>query len=148
MRDFRDMIASMRAYNARKGFGDFGRESAQSDALGWPSCAGVSSPCVTPGGSAVTPRVSSATKTWCAPRTRRCLRLLASLGLRRRAGDSGPPHHRGPTGHPELRGHGTSASPHASIGRWRHDLPPEFLAAVEETFGDLLQEFGYTSGDD
>src|SRR5215210_7383658 len=32
VRDFRDMIASMRAYNARKGFGDFGRKSAQSDA--------------------------------------------------------------------------------------------------------------------
>jgi hypothetical protein len=32
VRDFRDMVASMRAYNARKGFGDFGRETAQSDA--------------------------------------------------------------------------------------------------------------------
>ena len=32
VRDFRDMIASMLAYNARKGFGDFGRETAQSDA--------------------------------------------------------------------------------------------------------------------
>ena len=28
VRDFRDMIASMQAYNARKGFGDFGRETA------------------------------------------------------------------------------------------------------------------------
>ena len=46
---------------------------------------------------------------------------------------------------PELRGHGTAGSPEASIGRWRHDLPPELLAAVEETFGDLLQEFGYAS---
>ena len=32
VRDFRDMVASMLAYNARKGFGDFGRETAQSDA--------------------------------------------------------------------------------------------------------------------
>jgi hypothetical protein len=32
VRDFRDMIASMLAYNARKGFGDFGRETAESDA--------------------------------------------------------------------------------------------------------------------
>jgi hypothetical protein len=46
---------------------------------------------------------------------------------------------------PELRGHGTAGSPDASIGRWRRDLPPELLAAVEETFTDLLQEFGYTS---
>ena len=46
---------------------------------------------------------------------------------------------------PELRGHGTAGSPGASIGRWRHDLPPELLTAVEETFGDLLQEFDYAS---
>jgi hypothetical protein len=46
---------------------------------------------------------------------------------------------------PELRGHGTAGSPSASIGRWRHDLPPELRAAVEETFEDLLQEFGYVS---
>jgi hypothetical protein len=46
---------------------------------------------------------------------------------------------------PELRGHGTSASPAASIGRWRHNLSPELGAAVEETFGDLLREFGYVS---
>jgi hypothetical protein len=44
---------------------------------------------------------------------------------------------------PELRGHGTADSPAASIGRWRTDLAPELRAAVEETFGDLLREFGY-----
>ena len=44
---------------------------------------------------------------------------------------------------PELRGHGTAGSPEASIGRWRHDLSPELRAAVAETFGDLLQQFGY-----
>jgi hypothetical protein len=46
---------------------------------------------------------------------------------------------------PELRGHGTAGSPDASIGRWQRDLPPELLVAVEETFGDLLEEFGYAS---
>jgi hypothetical protein len=44
---------------------------------------------------------------------------------------------------PELRDHGTAGSPSASIGRWRHDLPPQLLATAEETFGDLLREFGY-----
>jgi len=46
---------------------------------------------------------------------------------------------------PELRGHGTASSPEASIGRWRIDLSPELLATIEETFGDLLHEFGYAS---
>jgi hypothetical protein len=43
----------------------------------------------------------------------------------------------------ELRGHGTSGSPEASIGRWRNDLSPELRVAVEAQFGDLLREFGY-----
>src|SRR5215216_2318492 len=32
VRDFRDMVASMLAFNERKGFGDFGRETAENDA--------------------------------------------------------------------------------------------------------------------
>jgi hypothetical protein len=46
---------------------------------------------------------------------------------------------------PELRGHGTSGSPEASIGRWRQDVPAELQAAVAETFADLLPEFGYAT---
>jgi hypothetical protein len=145
VRDFRDMVASMRAYNARKGFGDFGRETAQSDAAwlanlrrgvvalrdawrerGDPSSLVRYEDLVRDPEAALPP-------------------LLTSLGL-----DTGPE----TVTHliaaaapdvPELRGHGTAGSPGASIGRWRHDLPPELRAAVEETFGDLLQEFGYAS---
>jgi hypothetical protein len=145
VRDFRDMIASMRAYNARKGFGDFGRESAQSDAT-WLAE-------LHRGVIALRDAWRERGDTTSLVRYEDLVRtpdvmlppLLASLGL-----DAAPeivsrlitavqPDA------PELRGHGTSASPHASIGRWQHDLPPELLAAVEETFDDLLQEFGYTS---
>ena len=44
---------------------------------------------------------------------------------------------------PELRGHGTSGSPAASIGRWRADLSPELGSAVAKAFGDLLRDFDY-----
>ena len=145
VRDFRDMIASMRAYNARKGFGDFGRETAQSDATwlaelrrgvialrdawrerGDPSSLVRYEDLVRDPDATLPPLLASLGLDT-APET--VSRLIAAA-----APDA-----------PELRGHGTAGSPDASIGRWRHDLPPELLAAVEETFGDLLQEFGYTS---
>ncbi|HEX3040674.1 MAG TPA: sulfotransferase [Solirubrobacterales bacterium] len=39
--------------------------------------------------------------------------------------------------------HRTSADPAASIGRWRDDLPEEIAAVCEEELGPLLREFGY-----
>jgi hypothetical protein len=143
VRDFRDMIASMQAYNARKGFADFGRETAQSDEewlhylhqsflvlraawrdRGEPGSLIRYEDLVRDPAAALPPLLSvlglDAT-----PET--VNRLIAAA-----APDA-----------PELRGHGTAGSPEASIGRWRTDLPPELLAAVEETFGDLLREFGY-----
>jgi Sulfotransferase family len=145
VRDFRDMLASMRAYNARKGFGDFGRESAQSDATwladlrqgvvalraAWRERGDTTSLVryedLVRAPEAALPPLLTLLGLDAAPETVR--RLIAAA-----APDA-----------PELRGHGTAGSPSASIGRWRHDLPPELLATAEETFGDLLQEFGYAS---
>ena len=145
VRDFRDMIASMRAYNARKGFGDFGRESAQSDAT-WLAelhrgVIALRDAWRERGDTTSLVRYEDLVRTPDAMLPP----LLASLGL-----DAAPEIvsrliTAAQPDAPELRGHGTSGSPHASIGRWQHDLPPELLAAVEETFDDLLQEFGYTS---
>jgi hypothetical protein len=143
VRDFRDMIASMRAFNARGGFGDFGREAAADDAA-WLAELGralealhkawqergdeqslvhyedlVRQPEVT------LPAVLSAMGLDASPEV--VARIIATT-----APDT-----------PELRGHGTAASPEASVGRWQRDLPPEMKVAVQESFGDLLREFGY-----
>jgi hypothetical protein len=145
VRDFRDMIASMQAYNARKGFGDFGRESAQSDAIwlaelhrgvvalrdawrerGDPSSLVRYEDLVRDPEAALPPLLNF-------------LGLDAAPEMVRRLIAAAAPDT------PALRGHGTAGSPAASIGRWRNDLSPELRAAVEETFGDLLQEFGYAS---
>ena len=80
VRDFRDMIASMRAYNERKGFGDFGREAAASEADWVADCDGVSLPCVTPGGSEASREIWSATRTWCSSRKPRCPRSSPTWG--------------------------------------------------------------------
>jgi hypothetical protein len=39
--------------------------------------------------------------------------------------------------------HQTSSNPKASIGRWRSDLAPPLLKACEEIFREALEEFGY-----
>ncbi len=141
VRDFRDMVASMRAYNARNESGDFGRDKAGSDGewlaylhqnflvlrAAWRDRGEP--------GSLVryedlvrdpAPTLRSLLTFLgleAAPETLACLVAAAEA--------------------PELRGHGTSGSPAASIGRWRNDLSPELCSAVEETFGDLLREFGF-----
>jgi hypothetical protein len=141
VRDFRDMIASMRAYNARKGSGDFGRDKAGSDRewlaylrqnflvlrAAWRDRG-------EPGSLVRYEELVRDPAATLPP-------LLGILGL-----DAAPRTIAGMIAAaegPELRGHGTSNSPRASIGRWRNDLSPELHLAVQETFGDLLADFGY-----
>ena len=137
------MIASMLAYNARKGSGDFGRDNVGSDEewltylhqnflvlraawrdRGEPGSL-VRYEDLVRDPAATLPPLLSFLGLDATPETVRHLIAAAAPDA------------------PELRGHGTAGSPEASIGRWRTDLAPELLAAVEETFGDLLQEFGY-----
>src|SRR5918995_857379 len=145
VRDFRDMIASMRAYNARKGSGDFGRDNVGSDEewltylhqnflvlrAAWRNRGEPGSLVryeeLVRDPAATLPPLLCLLGLDDAPET--VARLIAAA-----APDA-----------PELRDHGTASSPSASIGRWRHDLPAELQAAAEETFGDLLEEFGYAS---
>ena len=44
---------------------------------------------------------------------------------------------------PELSEHRTTASPDRSVGRWRTDMSPELAAASDEAFGPALELFGY-----
>jgi hypothetical protein len=44
---------------------------------------------------------------------------------------------------PVLNRHRTIADPRASIGRWQKDLDPSLQALCQELLGDVLQEFGY-----
>jgi hypothetical protein len=143
VRDFRDMVASMRAYNERKGSGDFGRDKAGSDEA-WLTYLRQNFLVLRAAwrdrgepGSLVRYEdlvrdPASALRT-----------LLTFLEL-----DAVPETIAGmiaAADAPELRGHGTSDSPEISIGRWRNDLSPQLRLTVQETFGDLLDDFGYES---
>ena len=46
---------------------------------------------------------------------------------------------------PEMEGHRTSASPEHSIGRWQQDLTPELKEACERALGPALETFGYAT---
>jgi hypothetical protein len=145
VRDFRDMVASMFAYNAKRGREGFRRDEFDSDA------------------DYVVKQISGGVRAlaaaWAARRDRAHLvryedlvlepeqtvaGVLRYLGL----GDSGPAADRmvkalRATG-PETAPHRTTTDPRASIGRWRTDLSPDARAACEAALGDHLQAFGYT----
>ncbi|MCC7023437.1 MAG: sulfotransferase [Thermomicrobiales bacterium] len=143
VRDFRDMVASMRAYNARKGFGDFGRERAASDEAwladlrrGIEALRDAWRERGTPASLVRYEALVHEPEAALPP-------LLDALGLdaspaivARMIGAVAP-------GAPELRGHGTTASPEASIGRWRRDLPDELRDLMQQQFAEVLGEFGY-----
>ena len=143
VRDFRDMFASMRAYNLRKGYGDFGRAAAADDRAwiatlrqglqalldawrerGTPATLVRYEDLVRQPEAALPPLLST-------------LGLAASPEAIARMLSSAVPDA------PDLRGHGTTASPDASIGRWQADLPPELQQVVNAEFGELLTAFGY-----
>jgi hypothetical protein len=131
----------MQAYNARKGSGDFGRDNAGSDEA-WlaylrQNFLVLRAAWRDRGEPGSLLRYEDLVRE---PATT-LLPLLTPLGL-----DAAPETVArliAAADAPELRGHGTSGSPAASIGRWRTDLSPELRAAVQETFGDLLRDFGY-----
>ncbi|HEU5432425.1 MAG TPA: sulfotransferase [Thermomicrobiales bacterium] len=143
VRDFRDMMASMRAYNVRKGWGDFGRERAGDDDAWLEELkAGVTN--LRQGwnerraGAALVRYEDMLTDPASTLTT-----LFAALDLDASPGTVAGVLARAAAPAPELAAHGTSESAAASIGRWRRDLDEPGQAAAHAAFADLLLSFGY-----
>ena len=143
VRDFRDMVCSVLAFNRKRGVSGFGRAKASSDADyveqlgGW---------------------AESLARAWERRRERAHLVRYEDLVL-----DPGPALARtldyagidsseqtiagmveGLADElPELGEHRTTDSPRSSVGRWRRDLDADVIAACERTFGPALELFGY-----
>jgi len=144
VRDFRDMVCSILGFNAKRGFASFGREVTESDEEFIRYL-----------------RVSAQRMldSWVARRETSFLVRYEDLILHPEAtlaeafayldieADPGTvsrtiadaeallPH--------VQRAHQTSTSVAASVGRWRHELSPDLQAICHETFGDILDAFGY-----
>jgi Sulfotransferase family len=143
VRDFRDMVASILAFNRKRGVRGFG-ESAAADALdyvgrlaGWAE--GLLRSHARRRARSHVLRYEDLVRD---PRTS-LLALLEYLEVE--AGDA-------PvagmldalrTEMPELAEHSTASDAEASIGRWRVDLDDELKRACERSFGPALEAFGY-----
>jgi hypothetical protein len=147
VRDFRDMWTSMRAYNERRGFGDFGQARAKSDELWLEELRlGAGQLLETlrrAGGRAKLVRYEDLV----ADPAAALGPILGHLGL-----DAAPAVVAAMVANaaedlPDLRAHQTSANAAASLGRWRRDLSPEQQEQARAAFDDLLPHFGYPAGE-
>jgi len=144
VRDFRDVVSSMLAFNAKHGRRVFGPEHVQTDeefarylrnstvrqlARSWPKRRDrahlvryeelIARPAETLEG------------------------ILAYLGLDHGGATVAGMLERASAENPEMKRHLTSRDPSASVGRWRQSLPPGVQAVCNEVYADVLQEFGY-----
>jgi hypothetical protein len=143
VRDFRDMVCSVFAFNEKRGVTGFGRANADTDMeyvqrLGdW---------------------AAALVRAWERRRGRAHLVRYEDLVLDPERALAGVLDHVGVDSSaatiqgmldrltedlPELREHPTSASAGSSIGRWRTELGPELSAACAQAFGPALELFGY-----
>jgi hypothetical protein len=143
IRDYRDILCSILAYNARQGYAGYGRERVSSDKeyiqqLRFQALYALRS---WKRQSAQThllryeDLITKPVETLSALLESLALSGTSSTieGMLRRASQEIP-------GMQELR---TSSDPQESIGRWRRDLDPALQAVCQEAFGDILEEFGY-----
>jgi hypothetical protein len=146
VRDFRDMLSSILAFNAKRGAQGFGRAGASSDAdyVAWLGrwAAGLTSAWERRRGGAHLVRYEDLVL---APE-RALGDLLAYLGVDAGASTVAAIIEELHGEMPELRDHTTSDGARASIGRWREDLDPELARASELALGPALAAFGYEPG--
>jgi hypothetical protein len=145
VRDFRDMLCSIRAFNAKRGTIGFNRDQVDSEEqyiyrLGREAQQLLSS--------------------WRTRSGRACLvryedlisqpadtlrRILAYLEIECGSSMVGEILRRAMVDTPEMQAHRTSGSAQKSIARWRSDLDEASKQLCEQVFGEALEEFGYTA---
>ncbi len=148
VRDPRDMLCSIRAFNAKRGTLNFSRDTVASEEEyilrlgrdgqqllgGWKARGNRA--CLVRYEDLVLRPIESLSK------ISRYLAIEADSSLledvlRRALVDT-----------PELAAHRTAGTARASIGRWRHDLDSSSQLLCEQVFGEFLKEFGYELNQD
>ncbi|MGH2978320.1 MAG: sulfotransferase family protein [Solirubrobacterales bacterium] len=144
VRDFRDMIASMFAYNEKRGRQGFRRDRATSDHDYVVNDVGASVAAMADAWRRRSSRAQLLRYEDLVLRPEETVEsLLGHLGL-----DAGPaavePMVASLLGRDsDSEGHRTVSDPRESIGRWRRDLSDEVAAACAEALGPSLEIFGY-----
>jgi len=147
VRDVRDVICSIHAFNAKRGYPAFGRELATSDEehLRGPmrdSAAALLESWRRRGDRAIVVRYEDLVRDPHAllGQTLEFLELDASDDTLRRMSAAVA---RAELLIPELSFHRTTAEATASIGRWKRDLSQALRTLCEETLAEFLETFGY-----
>jgi Sulfotransferase family len=143
VRDFRDMVASILAFNRKRGVRGFGEGAAAGEADYVDRLAGWATNLV----RSWERRSSSAHlvryEDLVAAPDATLSGLLAYLGVDASAATVSGMREAVTDEMPELAGHETSADAAASIGRWRRDLADEVQEASARSFREALAAFGY-----
>jgi hypothetical protein len=143
VRDFRDMVCSIRSFNEKRGSENFGAAGANGDE------AYV---------RVLAPAVARLLDGWRERRGRAHLvryedligdphsavaDMLAFAGLNDTPALVDSMLAQADQEIPGMANHRTAASSQASVGRWREELPDEVAQLCEQAFGPALEEFGY-----
>jgi hypothetical protein len=142
VRDFRDMLCSVIAFNRKRGWDAFGRAEGGDDGEYVRTTLRES-------GELLSTRLNRNPGTLLVRYEDLVLdpepelaRVFAELGLDSDPGVVADTVRRAEENTASMDHHRTSADPAASIGRWRTDLPEEIAAICNEELGPLLREFG------
>lgn len=143
VRDFRDMVCSILAYNRKRGYQGFGRDRVESDAdyIGQLRAGSV---------DRMLARWEHRSDTLCLLRYEDLVtdpvptleRVFREIGVGPEAAAATLERARALTPDAQKQ-HSTSADAAASIGRWRRDLDPALRDLANAEFGDALDRFGY-----
>ncbi|MDF3039477.1 MAG: sulfotransferase [Thermomicrobiales bacterium] len=143
VRDFRDMASSALAFNARRGFNDFGRQRVDSDEQWIVNLKRGATKILTSWQT----RAESAHLIRYEDLIQQPLPTLTAvaeyLGIDQSPATLSETLTRAQEDTPELERHRTSESATASIGRWRRDLDPSLRPIAAESFNEALSAFGY-----
>jgi hypothetical protein len=144
VRDFRDMLASIRAFNEKRGVAAFGLDGASADeqyvldGLG-PSVRNLLDEWHARSDSAQLVRYEDLIL-----HPEETVRgVLEHVGLDTSGDRVGDVVAQAAQPAPGMAVHMTAAGQRESIGRWRHELDPRLQEVCDEAFGDALAELGY-----
>jgi hypothetical protein len=144
VRDFRDMLCSVIAFNRKRGWDAFGRSEGGDDAayVRGPLRQSALALVKRLEGGETGPRLVRYEDLVLDPEPA-LSELFADLGLDHDPALVSETVERAEEATAAMHHHRTTSDPAASIGRWREDLPAEIAEVCNEELGPLLTKFGY-----
>jgi hypothetical protein len=144
VRDFRDVVSSVLAFNRKRGYQAFGREHVDSDAeyirgIAHRQALGVLQRWEEQKDKAHLVRYENLLT----EPEETLTGILEFVGVNASPDVVAETLQRARDDSPSMDHHRTAKDPAATIGRWREDLSPELIAACAESLDPVLEAFGY-----